>query len=232
MRLSVIIPTLNEEFFIGKTIDCIKAFNDGFLHEIIVVDSGSKDNSILIAESKNCIVIKDFFNVKWKPLNLGASLATGDVLLFVDADTFMPKGFGSAIHNTLQKSNIVGGAFEFSFIEKNLLLNLVVWTNRFRYRIKKRYYGDQSIFVRKDIFDSIGGYPKRDILEASYLCSELEKIGNLKLIKMKAKTSARRFITGGILKVFWKDVKIWFLDSIGFSVEKYGVAYWGVNRKK
>ncbi len=233
MKLSIIIPALNEADYLPDTILAARenAFS-GHTHELIVVDSGSRDGTPEVAKSLGAKLFKCEDNIPGKAriLNKGASHATGDVYLFLDADTILPPAYDLLIEKSLNDSATVGGAFEFSFSGSELGLRVVELVNRFRYRIRQRYYGDQGVFVRAEVFNRVGGYPDMRILESAYLCKILRSVGKLQLIDRVIKTSPRRLISGGIYTVFAGDIKIWLLDLLGLGVEKYAGPYWEENR--
>jgi len=233
MELSIIIPTLNEAGYLPVTIEKIKQ-NASLRepYEIIVVDSGSMDETCEIALKLGVKLVrgKSISPGLAYVLNEAAKSATGDVFLFLDADTLVPPGYDEFIKSALTNPNVVGGAFEFALDGNEYGLRLVEFINRIRYRIRQRYYGDQGIFVRSHVFKRVGGYPEIGILEAAHFCKNLRKEGKLKLIKKRINTSPRRFLNGGIYKVLAGDIKIWFLDLIGFQVDKYADAYWKENK--
>ncbi len=232
MKLSIIIPTLNEAAYLPLTIEKINQNATlGEPHKIVVVDSGSTDETCQIALQLGAKLIKSEAKSPGKAyvLNEAAEFATGDVLLFLDADTLVPPGYDQFIERALENHAVVGGAFEFALDGSEFGLRVVEIINRVRYRIRQRYYGDQGIFVRSQVFKKVAGYPQIGLLEAAYLCKNLRKQGKLALIKNEMKTSPRRFLDGGIYKVLAGDMKIWFLDLIGISVEKYSESYWKEN---
>ena len=233
MNLTIIIPTLNEAAYLSVTIEQIRQ-NAGLgkPYEIIVVDSGSTDETCDIALKLGVKLVKSksIFSGRAYVLNEAVEFASGDVLLFLDADTLVPQGYDESIENALTNPNVVGGAFEFSLEGPQFGLRVVELINRIRYRIRQRYYGDQGIFVRSHVFRIVGGYPEIGILEAAHFCKKLRKEGELKLIKKRIYTSPRRFLDGGVYKVLGRDIKIWFLDLIGLRVDKYADAYWKENK--
>lgn len=232
MRLSVIIPTLNEKDYLQETINKIREnAAGGEPHEIIVADSGSTDGTPEAALRLGVEVIECENHVLGRAsvLNCGADYATGDVFLFLDADTIPPPGYDECIESALGNAGTVGGAFEFSLDGEEFGLRVVEALNRARYRVRQRYYGDQGIFVRAPVFKKIGGCPERRILETAYLCRALQTEGRLTLINREVKTSPRRFLNGGIYTVFARDIKIWFLDLLGLPVERYADQYWKEN---
>lgn len=230
MNLSVIIPTLNEADYLASTIEHLRQSSSSD-HEIIVIDSGSTDLTCEIADTLGVKLIKYKGSVlgKAQVLNEAAGVACGDVILFLDADTLVPAEFDISIASVLMDQGMVGGAFEFTLDGPEFGLRVVELINRTRYRVRQRYYGDQGVFVRSDTFSRVGGYPEIPLFESAHLCKNLRKEGKLKLIRKKIKTSPRRFIDGGIYSVLWGDIKLWFLDLIGASVEKYAAPYWNEN---
>lgn len=232
MDLSIIIPTLNEEKFVRRTIDNIRACQSGERTiEIIVIDAGSKDETLNVVTGQVDQIFPDaaLAGAKYKSLNKGAELATGKVLLFLDADTLLPSGFDTLLTEALGKPRVVGGAFEFSFDQKGWIYRVIEWINRMRYRIDKRYFGDQAIFCSKAYFDQVNGYPNEPIMEAAYLCKSLRKLGRLALIKSPVCTSARRFEQGNVFLVFFKDTWIWIQFTLGMDIKRYALAYWQEN---
>jgi len=234
MKLSIIIPALNEAAYLPETI--LKAKENascGGPFEIIVVDSGSVDGTSEIASRLGAKLLKCDGTASGKAvlLNKGAELATGDVYLFLDADTFLPEGYDASIEKALSDPAAVGGAFEFSLDGKEFGLRVVEIINRMRYSVRQRYYGDQGIYVRSEVFNRVGGYPPMRLMEAAHLCKALRAQGRLTLIHKDIKTSPRRFLKSGIYTVLAEDIKIWFLDLLGITVDKYADRYWEDNRR-
>lgn len=235
MKLSVIIPTLNETVFLPATLAALRENSGGSrICEVIVVDSGSTDGTQNIAEEFGAKVIQLYRSPLGKAfaLNVGAAEATGDIYLFLDADTILPQGFEESIEAALSPKDVVAGAFEFALDGKGFGLRMVEIINRIRYRIWKRYYGDQGIFVRACVFNDLGGYPRARLMEASDFCVSLGRVGKLALIQTPVLTSPRRFVDGGVYKVFAKDIKLWLLNILGFDIERYADEYWEENETR
>jgi rSAM/selenodomain-associated transferase 2 len=232
MRLSVIIPALNEYQYISDSIHAVRENAVlGGSHEVIVVDCGSTDGTIEIVKrlGVNLIEIMPEMAGRSEALNTGARIATGDVYLFLDADTILPERYDSEIKIALESRDIVGGAFEFALDGKGFSLRVVELINRIRYRISRQFYGDQGIFVRATAFGRVGGFPNKGILEASDFCSSLKKVGRLALIRKRIKTSARRFVEGGVCRVLASDIRIWCFDLMGKPVDQFADIYWKKN---
>ena len=233
--LSIIIPTFNEARYLPAVIRRVRdAARLKVSHEIIVSDCGSSDGTVERALSLGARVVEGSPppECRAEALNKGAAAAGGDVLLFLDADTILPHGYDESIMCALYDQGTVGGAFEFAMDGDAFGLRVVELINRLRYRIWPRYYGDQGIFVRADVFHGVGGYPARRIMEASDFCVSLRKEGKLSLIRKYAVTSSRRFIEKGVYHVLARDIHIWWLDLIGLKTEHFADAYRDNNRQR
>ena len=130
-----------------------------------------------------------------------------------------------------EDSEIVGGAFEFSFENPDWKLWTLQLINRIRYRVGQMYYGDQAVFCRKETAVSVGEYSEKQRMESAFFCRELKKKGKLNLIKKPIATSPRRFKKYGFFKVFWFDFSMWMQFILNLSVEEYGSRYWRLNLK-
>ncbi|NIP38607.1 MAG: glycosyltransferase family 2 protein [Candidatus Dadabacteria bacterium] len=236
LKLSIIIPALNEAEYIEKTLTSIldnRCYESK--PEIILVDSGSTDNTISIAKLHvdQVIELSPKSSGKSEVLNTGAEASGGEVLLFLDADTILPKDYDKDIETALSDKTIIGGAFEFTLNGKEFGLRVVELINRIRYRIRHSFYGDQGVFVTRDIFFKAGLFPKRRLFETSELCKMLRRYGKLKLIKKRILTSPRRFLDGGIYSVLLNDTKLWFLNNRGLIPDdKKADIYWEENERR
>jgi glycosyltransferase involved in cell wall biosynthesis len=235
VKLSVVIPTLNEARHLPAAVAAVRRRAAlGPPHEIIVADCGSADGTAAVAERLGVRVVGGTPppDSRAAALNRGAAAATGDVLLFLDADTFVPSAYDRSVRGALRDPQVVGGAFEFALDGREVGLRVVEAINRVRYRIWPRYYGDQGVFVRTAAFRRAGGYPARRILEASDLCRTLARHGRLVLVHKPMRTSPRRFLEGGIYRVLALDVHIWWRDLLGLATEPFGPAYQENNRRR
>lgn len=232
--ISVIVPTLEEEGYIRKTVTDVlaKAENPQKI-EILVIDAGSADGTLKSVRDLDVQIFSkpEFAFKKYKSLNFGIEKAKGDVLLFLDADTILPRAFDKYVNDTLQDGKIVGGAFEFSFEKPDLKLFFLQTVNRLRYRLEQTYYGDQAVFCRKEAAQRVGGYPEQTLMESAFFCSRLLKVGKLKLVKKPIKTSGRRFNEKGFFRVFWFDFSMWVRFMLHLPVDQFGKNYWKFNLK-
>jgi rSAM/selenodomain-associated transferase 2 len=235
MRLSIIIPTLNEARYLPTAI--AQARRRAVLappHEIIVADCGSVDGTAESAVRLGTQLVREqpALTSRAAALNRGAAEAGGDVFLFLDADTLVPPGYDRSIQQVLAQPSVVGGAFEFALDRPQWGLRLVELLNRLRYRIWPLYYGDQGLFVRASVFRRVGGYREQRLLETSEFCKRLHQQGKLVLLHKYMKTSARRFVEGGIYHVLAHDAWIWWLDLLGLPTEPLGQAYQEDNHQR
>ncbi len=238
MRLSVIVPTLNEAAALPVAVRALRERAVlGPPHEVIVADAGSVDRTGELARELGARLVdaRDGgarARGRAATANAGALAATGDVLLFLDADTLLPTAWDREIAAALAPPGVVGGAFELAFEGPELRLRLVEVVDRIRYRISRYYYGDQALFVRAAAFRQVGGFPDQPLLESADLCKRLKRIGRLVLARAPVLTSPRRFRDGGILRVFFHDVRLWLLHRLGFPLARHGERYWDENRRR
>lgn len=234
MRLSVIIPTLNEADYLGRTVDIVRRRSRrGKRIEIVVADCGSADATLAVAREGAVRVVQDpTLTNRARACNAGAACAGGDVFLFLHADSHVPERFEQLIFDALAEAGVVGGAFEFKLDGPQWRLRLVEWINRVRYRIRGRFYGDQGIFVLRDVFESVGGFCDVPILEDAWFCRDARTRGRMRLITVPMRTSPRRFCKGGILTVLALDVLIWLWDAVHLNPAVFATVYRANNTRR
>ena len=203
MKLSIIIPTLNEERSLGGPLASLSSIP----HEIIVVDGGSKDGTVEVAR-KYASVVLDSKRGRGIQQHTGACHAEGDVLLFLHADTWLPKDFEMMIERTLSEPETVFGAFHLGHRPSKAFLNLVALMANLRSLILKMPYGDQGLFMRRSDYFRVGGFKDLPLMEDVDLVRRLNKLGKFKLVKGKIRTSARRYDRNGIV---YTTVRNWSL---------------------
>ncbi len=201
--ISVIIPTLNEERYIRRAIRSVKCKDA----EIIVVDGGSRDRTKEIAELEGAQVLE---SDKGRAIqqNTGAKIAKGEVLLFLHADTVLPEGYVNDIFATFMESGCFVGAFRFKTDMKTLFMRIIEFVANLRARYLGLPYGDQAIFMKKEFFRKIGGFPLISIAEDLYLMYRISKMGKVKIISKNALTSSRKWQKYGIINITYFHWKI------------------------
>ena len=167
-------------------------------HEVIVVDGGSTDATADLAK-QHAIVLKAVGS-RGASLNDAAHMATGDVLVFLHADTRLPPDAADQIARALHDPRVVGGAFRFAFDDRCAMARIIAaWVN-FRSRAFNVFLGDQALFVRKDIFLQAGGFRDWSLMEDLEILHRLRRHGRLRLTGSSIRTSARRHLRRGWLR--------------------------------
>ncbi|HIK03962.1 MAG TPA: TIGR04283 family arsenosugar biosynthesis glycosyltransferase [Trichormus sp. M33_DOE_039] len=195
-KISIIIPTLNEAANIKQAIATTQPSTN---IEVIVVDAGSQDYTVAIADSLGIKVILSTPG-RAVQMNAGAAAANGEILLFLHADTHLPLGFDDMIRTSLQQPRIVAGAFTLQIAAPLLALRLVEWGVKWRSHFLQIPYGDQAIFITKAIFQEMGGFPELPIMEDFELIRRLKRIGKIAILPTPVVTSARRWLKKGIFQ--------------------------------
>ena len=193
-RLSVIIPTRNEERWIGET---LRRVGECDVHEIIVVDAHSEDRTVEVARSLGARVIASARS-RGGQLNSGAAIARGEALLFLHADTLLPRGYAQHVRDVLAMPGISGGAFRLRIDAPSASLRLIETVANLRSRLLQRPYGDQAIFVRAETLRRVGGFPDVPIMEDCGLVRRLRRVGRIAIAPASVVTSARRWLDRGI----------------------------------
>ena len=195
-NISIIIPTLNEAENLRSTLASAQSGADA---EIIVVDGGSTDETVALAKSFGVRLLATEAG-RAGQVNVGALAASGDVLLFLHADTKLPPGFHQHVQDIMAKSDAVAGAFSLGIDGPEIGLRIIEKLANFRSRFFQLPYGDQAIFLRPHLLRVIGGFPDMPIMEDFVLMRRLKKEGRVAIAPVAVQTSARRWLKLGILK--------------------------------
>jgi rSAM/selenodomain-associated transferase 2 len=215
---SIIIPTYNEADQIAQTISKTHAANGEHEAEIIVVDGGSTDDTIKIAEKLGATVVKSEQKGRAAQMNKGASVAKYELLYFLHADSIPPKDFTTQILNACKKG-IKSGCFRLAFDYDHWFLRANAWFTRFD--INGVRFGDQSLFVFKDVFQNSGGF-REDLLmmEDQEIIHRLKKHGKFKVLNDVVITSARKYVDNGVYRMQSIFYRIWSMYYLGYSQEQ------------
>jgi len=207
MRISIVIPVLNEEKSIAETVAALMPLKP---HELIIVDGGSSDRTHEIC---NRLDVTVFSSPRGRGLqmNHGARQATGDVLLFLHADTRLPGSSIDDIRGALRNPKCVGGRFDVQLDGVHWMLGVIGAMISMRSRMSRVATGDQGIFVRRGIFAELGGYPDIPLMEDVAFSRALKRRGAVACLRSRVITSARRWEKQGI----WRTIlRMWLLKLL------------------
>lgn len=225
--VSVVVPAYNEEQVLPHTLDAL--FRQDGTYEVILVDGGSGDRTRAIAESFGFIngavhgdpsplvplssgdgsvqidVSRRVLTAakgRASQMNVGAKAALGEWLLFLHADTVLPIGAIRRLNEMQSDQAIQAGGFMHQFSGSDWRLKLISFLDNLRCRCSRIIYGDQALFVRRELFEQIGGFPNQPFLEDVAFCEQLIKMTRPVLLSPPVVTDARKFVKMGIWQSF------------------------------
>ena len=214
--ISVIIPTLNEAQTIGATIAGLKKSRHT---EIIVVDGGSRDETPAIARSLGARVLTSAPG-KAIQMNAGATEATAEVLLFLHADTRLPDKFENGVLAAVARNGNCAGAFSLGIDSDAAGLRFIERIANWRSRFFQMPYGDQALFVSRQLFQEIGGYPNYPIMEDFEFVRRLKQRAKIIILAESVQTSPRRWSNFGIIKTWLLNQLIVIAYFLGISPKR------------
>ncbi|MFI7359507.1 TIGR04283 family arsenosugar biosynthesis glycosyltransferase [Streptomyces avidinii] len=211
-QVSIIVPVLNEEATIhGAVSRLCRDFPDC---ELIVVDGGSTDATVELAARHATVISSE--RGRAKQMNKGARHASGDILWFIHADTAIePEALGQ-IRAALADPSVVAGGLTLRFDRRTPALNYLAWTSNARARRLHHIFGDQAMFIRRSVFDALGGYPDLAIMEDLEMSRRLHRRGQLRLLPAASTASSRRLIAHGTWRMiaFMQYLKLLYFAGV------------------
>ncbi len=227
MKISIIIPVLNEEKKLSKTLSYLQSFRHSG-HEVIVVDGGSTDNSLKLAREAAAHEVIDSVVVsepgRALQMNSGAAIATGGVYLFLHADTVLPENALQLI-SSFNHNKHYWGRFDIRLSSDRIIFRLIEHLVNLRSRLTSIATGDQAIFIEAELFKSIGGFPEIVLMEDIAISRLLKKQLIPVCLKTKVITSSRRWETNGVVATVLLMWKLRLYYFFGVSPEKLGQLY-------
>jgi rSAM/selenodomain-associated transferase 2 len=220
VTVSIIIPTLDEEAELPATLASVRAQPEP--KEIIVADGGSEDATREIAEQHGTELVTGRRG-RAQQMNAGAARATGDVLLFLHADTRLPAGALDHVREALATPDTAAGCFRLRFDRDGFWLWL--WSRPIWMRWHRWAFGDRALFVRREAFDAVGGFPDQPIFEDLDIVRALRREGRFAFLDAAVVTSSRRYEREGALRQQLRNWALWTAWLLGVDPQRVARFY-------
>lgn len=221
MRISIIIPVLNEAERIVESVE--RAWAAG-ASEVLVVDGGSTDGTTKIASGLDCRILTSERGRAIQQ-NTGAKAASGEILLFLHADNWLAANAISQIHEALAQPGRLHGAFRQQIEARGIGFRALEWGNARRVQWLGIPYGDQGIFVRRDLFLELGGFPAVQLMEDVMLSKRLRQKARPQLLPGPLHVDARRWIKHGILQQTMRNWTLLMAHQVGIPPDSLAKFY-------
>jgi len=223
---SIIVPVLNEEQALPRTLGALQAWREAG-HEVIVVDGGSADGSMAISGplADQCLHTA---RGRALQMNMGAAHAHHDWLLFLHADTELPGSAMNSLQLVFNDADSVWGRFDIHLAGRSRLLALIAWFMNKRSRLTGIATGDQAMFIRKTDFDRLGGFPAIALMEDITFSQQLKRLARPRCLPDTVTSSGRRWEDNGIFRTV---IKMWQLRLCYFLGAKPSVLAKAYNRE-
>lgn len=223
-RLSIIMPTLNEAVSIQSTLSSVRKLD--LANELVVVDGASTDDTAaLAAPLADCVIqVPQAQRSRAKQMNAGAAVSHGDYLLFLHADTELSSQAAKQLKAAMDR-RVTWGRFDVRITGRSSMLGIVALMMNWRSRITGIATGDQATFVRRDVFESIGGFVEQPLMEDIELSKSLRKLAHPTCLRGPVMTSGRRWDQHGALKTIILMWQLRWRYWRGESAEQLAKAY-------
>lgn len=222
--ISIVVPVLNEAERLGVFLDSLESQPGE--PEVIVSDGGSRDGTAEIAGRSARLVSAP--PGRASQMNAGAAAAKGEIILFLHCDTLLPPGALALIEEAMRDTAAVGGGFTHRFDRSDRFSRFISLSANVRSRVWKLFFGDQAIFVRRDVFENMGGYPALPLFEDWDFSARLRGAGNVVLIESPITTSGRRIEVWGKWRCFYLWWGLSILYALGVPPERLARFYGNV----
>jgi rSAM/selenodomain-associated transferase 2 len=200
MKLSIVLPVLNEAEQLPRALECLRSSTEHGC-EVIIVDGGSEDGTPLAATRAGARLVSSPKG-RARQMNAGARIATGDVLLFLHVDTLLPACADRLIEAALGDRRYVWGRFDVDIQGRPWMLRVIALMMNWRSRISGIATGDQAIFVDRNAFESVGGFPDQPLMEDVELSKRLRTLSPPACLRARVITSGRRWENRGV----WRTI--------------------------
>jgi rSAM/selenodomain-associated transferase 2 len=204
-RISIVVPTLDEAATVAATLGRLR---EPEVLEVIVVDGASADDTRSIAARlADRVIVAP--RGRAAQMNAGARAARGDILFFLHADTLVPRGFAAAIVEACARA--VGGRFDVELDAPGLAFRVIERAINLRSRWSGLFTGDQGLFIRRTVFEALGGFPDEPLLEDLALSRSLKRRGEVAALRERLRTSARRWQRDGVARTV---ARMWWIRAL------------------
>ncbi len=225
-EISVIIPVFGEGVTISALIDHLVSIASGADIEIIVADGDARGSTIRMISQKGVTSITAPKG-RAAQMNAAAKIARGDTLLFLHADTLLPASALEEIRAVMASERYAGGAFDLGFADRRFIFRLTALLASFKHRLTRVPYGDQAIFIRRSVFESLGGYADIPLMEDIDLMKRLKRARmKIRISRSRVKTSTRSWDTNGITYTILRNWALQVLFLCGVSPHRLARHYY------
>ncbi len=222
MKLSIVIPILNEQMLLPDLLSHLQPFIENGCN-VIFVDGGSQDDSVEFLELSHFKVLHSAEG-RARQMNLGAAHASGDVVIFLHADTRLPVDALLAIDACLHQGRYDWGRFDVTIAGRSNMLKMVAFMMNLRSRLTGIATGDQAIFIRRSLFYRVGGFPDQPLMEDIELCRRLKPLSPA-CLRQRVVTSGRRWETQGVWRTIFLMWRLRWNYWRGVAIEKIAAKY-------
>jgi rSAM/selenodomain-associated transferase 2 len=226
LRFSVIIPTLNEEKGIRDCIAAVRALEPEV--EMIVADGGSGDETVKLVQQTGAILCHSERG-RGTQCNAGASAASGDIFLFLHADTFLPPQAFDLLRSAFQEGQVQVAKFQIKFDQHHWFLAACAKFSRFDSLMTS--YGDQCIVIRRSFFEQVGGFPDWPIYEDVGFFQKARRQTRVCILPAHVTSSARRFVEGGVYRQNFRNLTYMTRYLLGMTPQKIAELYEPSNQR-
>lgn len=223
VHLSIVMPVLNEAAAIAPALRSAARFR-ALGAELIVVDGGSSDATAALCTGAADRVVQSAPG-RARQMNAGARAASGSVLLFLHADTVLPDDAAALIAACLRNPRRSWGRFDVHIAGRSAMFPLIGGLMNLRSRLTGIATGDQAIFVRRDLFQAVGGFPEQPLMEDIELSGRLRRLGWPACLRAKVTTSGRRWERYGVWPTIWLMWRLRLLYWLGVPAARLAAAY-------
>lgn len=227
-EISIVIPTLNEASSIAEALAALESLGEDI--EIIIVDGGSDDATVSIAENYPVKILRSERG-RGRQLQIGGDAATGEILWFVHADTIVPTNAIFDIKRALKDFRVVGGNFTIRFDGDGFAAKFLTWLYP-KLNLLGLIYGDSAIFVRREVYEKLGGFKSFPIFEDLDFIERLKKMGGIVTLPAVVVTSSRRFENQSFSLTFLRWTILQILYWLGVKPETLMKIYFPASKSK